>query len=475
MRDCGGVVRAAVLTLAVGLSSIGLSSIALGDTITAPTINLMAGRGELLQFKEDIVRVVVSEPNIADAVVVSPREVMVNAKAPGHATVIVWEGALEPARYEVTVTPDQMEIQTQRHALETELNALPGAGVNYSWNGETIVLSGSASAESAKQAQALASMHAKTVVNLIQLPPPAEPRQILLQVKFATVDRTALSELGFNYFSQNNKLLGVGSTQQFAAPRITPLQSSNLANTTVNFSDLLNIFVFRPDLNIGATIAALAQRNLLQILAEPNLIVVEGKDASFLAGGQFPFPVLTSTPTGGSIAPVITVQFKKFGVQLDFTPTVTASGAINLKVAPEVSSLDFTNAVVLEGFTIPALSTRRAETEVVLRDGESFAIAGLIDNRVQQQLSKVRGIGDVPILGKLFQSRSTTKSTDELLVVITPRFVKPLPANENAKLPDTVETFLPTVKEQQAAVDAKKKKKGKEPKFVGPRGHQEPN
>ena len=464
------VLWAAVLALAVGLLSI-----APADTVAAPTITLIAGRGELLQFKEDIVRVVVSEPKIADAVVVSPREVMVNAKTPGHATVIVWEGTLEPARYEITVTPDQMEIQSQRHALETELKSLPGASVNYSWNGETIVLTGNASPEAAKQAQALASMHAKTVVNLIQLAPAAEPRQILLQVKFATVDRTALSELGFNYFSQNNKLLGLGTTQQFTAPRFTPLQGSNLGNTTVNFSDLLNIFVFRPDLNIGATIAALAQRNLLQILAEPNLIVVEGKDASFLAGGQFPYPTLTSTPTGGSIAPVITVQFKKFGVQLDFTPTLTPSGAINLKVAPEVSALDYTNAVTLEGFTIPALSTRRAETEVVLRDGESFAIAGLIDNRVQQQLSKIRGIGDVPIIGKLFQSRSTTKSTDELLVVITPRFVKPLPASENAKLPDTVETFLPTVKDQQAEMDAKKKKKGKEPKFVGPRGHQEPN
>lgn len=468
MRERGSTVWVAALTLAVGLST------AAPDTIAAPALTLMAGRGELLQFKEEISRVVVSEPKIADAIVVSPHEVMVNGKAAGHATVIVWESNSEPARYEITVTPDTTETMNARHTLETELKALPGAGVNYSWNGETIVLSGAASAEMSKQAQALASTHAKTVVNLIQLPAPAEPRQILLQVKFASVDRTALSQLGFNYFSQNNKLLGAGTTQQFPAPRFTPLQSANLGNTTVNFSDLLNIFVFRPDLNLGATIAALAQRNLLQILAEPNLIVVEGKDASFLAGGQFPFPVLTSTPTGGSTAPVITVQFKKFGVQLDFTPTLTPSGAINLKVAPEVSSLDFTNAVVLEGFTIPALSTRRAETEVVLRDGESFAIAGLIDNRVQQQLSKVRGIGDVPIIGKLFQSKSTTKSTDELLVVITPRFVKPLPANENATLPDTVETFLPTVKEQHAAVDAKKKKKTKEPKFVGPRGHQEP-
>ena len=150
----------------------------------------------------------------------------------------------------------------------------------------------------------------------------------------------------------------------------------------MNFSDLLNLFAFRPDLNFGATIKALQEKNLLQILAEPNLITLEGKDASFLAGGQFPFPTITTTPTGGATAPVVTVQFKPFGVKLDFTPTVTPQGSIDLKVAPEVSSLDYANAVTLQGFLIPALSQRRAETEVVLKDGESFAIAGLIDNRV---------------------------------------------------------------------------------------------
>ncbi len=466
-----------VRILAVLALAAGLFSIAPADTVAISSISLMAGRGELLQFKQDISRVVISEPKIADAVVVSPREVMVNAKSPGNTTLVVWEGTLEPVRYEVSVTADSTETLNARHTLDTELKALPDSSVNYSWNGETIVLTGTASPEFSKQAQALASTHAKTIVNLIRTPAAAEPRQILLQVKFATVDRVGLSELGFNYFSRNNKMLGISGTEQFAGPRFSQLQFQNqdFSNTTLNFSDLLNLFIFRPDLNIGATIRALAQRNLLQILAEPNLIVVEGKEASFLAGGEFPFPTLTSTPTGGATAPVITVQFKRFGIQLNFTPTLTPQGAINLKVAPEVSSLDFANAVVLQGYTIPAISSRRAETEVVLRDGESFAIAGLIDNRVEQQLSRVRGIGDIPIIGKLFQSRSTRKSTDELLVVITPRFVKALSPTETAKLPDTIETFLPTVKQEQAAKDAKsRKKKDKEPQFVGPRGQQEP-
>jgi len=296
-------------------------------------------------------------------------------------------------------------------------------------------------------------------------------------VKFASIDRVALSELGFNLFSRNTAGLGESTTQQFQSPRFSQLQFQNqdFSNASVNFADLLNLFVFRPDLNIGATIRAMQSRNLLQVLAEPNLITLEGKEASFLAGGSFPFPVLTSSSTGGATSPVVTVQFKSFGVQLNFTPVITTSGAIQLKVAPEVSSLDFANAVTLQGFLIPAIAQRRAETEVLLKDGESFAIAGLIDNRVIQTLSKVRGLGDVPILGNLFRSRSTRKSTDELLVVITPRFVKPLTPEEKAKLPDFPETFLPTVQEQKNKKVKKAKKEGPEkPAFVGERGHQEP-
>jgi pilus assembly protein CpaC len=219
---------------------------------------------------------------------------------------------------------------------------------------------------------------------------------------------------------------------------------------------------------------------MLQILAEPNLIAIEGKEASFLAGGEFPFPTLTATTTGGAVAPVVTVQFKKFGIQLGFTPTLTNTGAIHLKVQPEVSSLDFSNAVTLQGFLIPAVSVRRADTEVVLKDGESFAIAGLIDNRVTQVLNRVPGIGDIPIVGHLFRSRSVKKTQDELVVVITPRFVKPLEAGEDVKLPAMLETFLPSTDEVKRLEEEKKNKKkkkdqpGEKPQMVGPTGHQKP-
>ncbi|HUS07046.1 MAG TPA: pilus assembly protein N-terminal domain-containing protein [Bryobacteraceae bacterium] len=446
------------------------------QTAASRDLNVVAGRGELLQFNADVNRVVVAEPKIADAIVVSPREVMVSGKGMGKTTVIIWESGMEAMRYNVNVTPDTSEFDAFQKRMNEEFS---GSTVNVTGSGETLVLTGSVKdAGEAKRAAAMASTRAKNVVNLLQTPPPADPRQILLQVKFASIDRVGLSELGFNYFSTSDKALGSLSSQQFQQPRFSQLQfqEGTVRNPTVNFADLLNLFVFRPDLNFGATIRALQGRNLLQILAEPNLIALEGSEASFLAGGEFPFPTLTATTTGGAVSPVVTVQFKKFGIQLGFTPTVAPSGAIHLKVQPEVSALDFANAVTLQGFLIPAVSTRRAETEVILKDGESFAIAGLIDNRVIESLNRVRGLGDIPILGNLFRSRSVKKSTDELLVVITPRFVRPVPADEKVKMPDMMETFLPTVAEQQAEQDAKKlKKKGaKDPAFVGPRGHQEP-
>ena len=446
--------------------------------VTAPSVrnvSLVEGRGELLQFERDITKVVVSEPKIADAVVVSTREVMVNAKSPGSTTVMVWETGSQPARYEISVLKDNSEFE----AFAKEIQNAAGGAVSVNGSGETLVLSGAVkTAADSKRLASLAQTRAKNVINLLQVPPSPEPRQILLQVKIADVNRTALSQVGFNLFSLNQKMMGETSTEQFAAPRFSQLQpGTGTANNSVNFSDLLNLFAFRPDLNIGATIKALQERDLLQVLAEPNLICLEGKDASFIAGGQFPYPTVTTTPTGGAVAPVITVQFKPFGVKLDFTPNVTPAGDIDLKVAPEYSSLDYTNSVTLEGFVLPALAQRRAETEVILKDGESFAIAGLINNQVVQTLDKVPGLGNLPILGKLFQSRSTQKSDDELLVVITPHFVRPLTAEQKAKLPDMPETFLPTVNQEKGKKGSKTGTTpdgSTQPEFVGPRGPQIP-
>jgi pilus assembly protein CpaC len=211
----------------------------------------------------------------------------------------------------------------------------------------------------------------------------------------------------------------------------------------------LNVFLFRPDIHLGAVIKALETKNLLQILAEPNLIAVNGKEASFLAGGEFPFPIIQ--PGQGFTA--VTIAFKEFGVKLKFTPVIMPNGNIHLRVVPEVSTLDFANALVISGFTVPALSTRRAETEFELRDGQSFVIAGLMDNRVTNIVNKVPGLGDIPILGNLFKSKSFQKSNAELMVLCTARRVSP--ATQAPSGPKNPEPFL-----QQDKFDKKKPSAG---------------
>jgi pilus assembly protein CpaC len=432
-------------------------------------ITLTTGRGELLEFPQGVKQVAAAEPKIADVVVITPREVMVNAKEPGKTTVIVWTNG-EPVRYDVDVTPDNTDFDNFRKAI---IEQLPGSNVEVTGKGDTIVLTGTAvNSAQIKRATALAQTRAKTVVDMLTAPPEPEPRQIALQVKFASIDRTLLKEVGFNLFSTNSVLNGASSTQQFQQPLLTQLPA-NGGSQAVNFSNLLNLFVYRPDINLGATIAALEERDISQILAEPTLLTVDGKTASFLAGGQFPFPTITATPTGGGTAPIVTVQFKPFGVQLDFTPTIMPNGRIDLKVTPEVSTLDFTNGVTLDGFLIPAISSRKADTEVMLGDGESFAIAGLIDDRVIQTMDKVPMLGSIPILGQLFRSASTKKTNTELLVLITPHLMKPLTPDEKAKLPDYPVTFLPSNTEVKEKKDAKAAKK-KAADFEGPRGHQDP-
>jgi pilus assembly protein CpaC len=288
------------------------------------------------------------------------------------------------------------------------------------------------------------------VTSLMEVPR-APQAEVALQVRFADVNRSAVQQLGINLIRTfgSNMPMSV-STQQFSPPQLGTLTTTSTSGTTTttstsgqntfDLSNLLNIFIYRPDINLGATIQALQQNNLLQILAEPNLLTQSGKEASFLAGGQFPYPVVQSVSTGTSGA--ITIQFKDYGIRLSFTPTVTQDGLIHLKVAPEVSSLDYSNAVSIQGFTIPALQTDRVVSEMDLRDGQSFAIAGLLDNRVINQFEKIPGIGDIPILGKLFQSRTLNKSDNELLIVVTPHIVHPLSPSEIPQGPSFPTPFM---------------------------------
>jgi pilus assembly protein CpaC len=290
------------------------------------------------------------------------------------------------------------------------------------------VLSGHVSDEDvAKRAGMIAEAYTHNVVNVLSFGP-VGAQEVLLEVKFAEVDRSAMIQLGANFFSTGAaNTIGTISTGQFGGfgpqqinqqtgQAVTPPFTSN---QTIN--NVLNLFLFRPDIHLGAVIQALQDKNVLQILAEPNLIAVNGKEASFLAGGEFPFPIVQ--PGQGFTA--VTIQFKEFGVKLKFTPLIEPNGNIHLRVVPEVSTLDFANSLTVSGFTIPALSTRRADTEFELQDGQSFVIAGLMDNRVTNIANKIPGLGDIPILGNLFKSKSAQKSNSELMVLCTARRVSP--------------------------------------------------
>ena len=262
------------------------------------------------------------------------------------------------------------------------------------------------------------------------------------------MSRNALQELGVSLFTGPTgykDIIARSTTQQFAAPNYSELnRTSDLDNNLQSadgkytLSDFLNLFVFSNKYNVGTVIRALQTKGLFQSLAEPNLIASNGKEASFLAGGEYPYPVAQA----GTNSTAVTIVFKEFGVRLSFTPTVLNGDLINLKVKPEVSSLDFANGVSLSGFRVPALSTRRTETEVELQDGQTFAIAGLMNNTVSSTMSKVPGIGDIPILGYLFRSRAYQKAQTELVVMITPQIIRRGSTGVSQGLPAVVEPYL---------------------------------
>jgi pilus assembly protein CpaC len=385
------------------------------------TLHLLVGRSLVISSPSKIKRVSLADPTIAEAIVVSPFQVLLNGKAPGGVSLLLWDEADQSQAFEVSVDIDILGLSQKIHEV------FPSEPVQVETSRDIVILSGRvSSAAVADKILEVVKAAAPKVTSLMEVP--ATPTgEILLEVKFADVNRTLEKQLGINILSlPGAKNIGIISTQQFSPPQLVSPSTgtgSSGATSDLGLSNLLNIFIFRPDINFAATIQALEQNNVLQILAEPNLMTESGKEASFLAGGEFPFPILQGT-TGSGFAG-ITIQFKEFGVRLNFTPTLTADGMIHLKVKPEVSSLDFTNALTIQGFLIPALTTNRAESEVQLRDGQSFAIAGLLDNRVTEQFSKIPWIGDVPILGNLFKSRSVTKSKNELLIVVTPRIVHP--------------------------------------------------
>jgi pilus assembly protein CpaC len=400
-------------------------------------LHLLVGRSLVISSPTRVKRISVADPNIADAIVISPFQVLLNGKTPGGVSLIIWDESDQSQTFEIFVDQDILGLSQKIREV------FPNEPIRVEASKDLVMISGHASTK-AVQSQILAIVQAVApkVVNLMEAPTAPTTGEIVLQVRFAEVDRSALTEFGVNLFYGGGNNVAATSTQEFAAPTLI-----NPTPTTSAFgiSDLLNMFYFRPDLNLGATIRDLQQKNIIQILAEPNLLTATGKEASFLAGGEFPYPVVQGT-TGGSTGNAITIQFREYGVRLTFTPTILENGQIHLKVKPEVSALDYSNALTISGFTIPAISTKRVESEMDLMDGQSFAIAGLVDDRVTRLLSKVPGLGDLPVLGQLFKSVQFSKSKTELLILITPRIVKALSPNEIPAGPQFPTPFMEPAK-----------------------------
>ena len=373
---------------------------------TPQNVELVKGKSLLIETPVALKRVSLADPEIADALVISPRQLYLTGKAVGTTNLTLWaENERVFALYDLVVSPDLSRLKEKFHEI------LPGEDIRVTATHDAITLFGSISS-TAKLSQALEVARAfapEKVVNLLQV---AGVHQVMLEVRVAEMSRSVSKRLGFN-FAVNTAGAAFGVSQ---LNRLTTFD-----NFVTEIGAAINA-LFRIQtggVTLTSFIDALKEHGLVKILAKPTLVTLSGQEASFLAGGEFPIPVPQQEDT-------ITIEFKTFGVALSFTPTVLSEQQISLRVAPEVSELDFANAVSISGFVVPALTTRRASTVVELADGQSFAIAGLLDESVREFVSKFPLLGDIPILGALFRSVSFQKSETELVIIVTPHLVKPL-------------------------------------------------
>jgi pilus assembly protein CpaC len=421
---------------------------------SANDLSVAVGKTVLVDTAWPIKRVANNLSDIADVHPTSPTEIMVQGKAPGETSVIVWDTHGGRQFFNVTVRASASVLNDNLDSIRRELRTeLPGQTLKINSDNGIIFLRGTVKdLDGSARAVKIASTGGK-VVNLLKIEVPPSDPQILLKVHFISVDRTKEQQLGVNLFTTGiGNTLAALTTGQFSPPTVglPNVGSTTVANgvTTIlpssissaNVTNELNLFAFYPGLNLGATIEALESKVGGQVLAEPNLLAANGKQASFLAGGEYPYPVVQAGANGTG---VVTIMFKEYGVRLNFIPTVTPRGTIRLQVAPEVSALDFADAVELSGFEVPALTTRKVRTEVELGDGQSFVIGGLLNNTESETFQKIPFLGDIPILGKFFQSMARTKSNTELIVIVTPEIVAPIQAGDPLPALKFPAKFLP--------------------------------
>jgi len=383
---------------------------------SAEDLRLTVGKSVVIDYPSDIRQISTSSPDIVDASPVTTREILLHGKGLGNATLVVWSKTGERTFYNVTV---DLNLDSLRKILK---DSFPNEQILPESSRDSLTLNGKVSSkEVADRAIALSTTYAKTVVNNMELGLPPVEKQVLLRVKFAELDRTKAEDYGVNWFSQAGQTSFFTSTQQSSIS-----SGTSSGNNVLSVGSALNIFAFNPKLNLGAFLQALQNESILQILAEPNLVTTNGKEAYFLVGGEFPVPVLQGGGNSGSV----TVQFKEFGIRLRFTPVITGNHTIKLHMTQEVSTLDAANGVTFNGFVIPAIATRRAETDVELGEGQSFVVAGLLDNRDTESFSKLPFLGDIPVLGPLFKSKSVKKSRTDLVMLVTPDVTQPLGPND---------------------------------------------
>jgi pilus assembly protein CpaC len=421
------IVRTAFFLILIGtLSMAGQNAPQPVAPAEGETVHVLVGKSIVINVQTPLTRVLSSNPMAVETMATSPTQVVIEGKSAGASSLILWDSS---GRSQVFDVVTDIDIASLRNAIQ---KTYPNEHLQVEAEGGHLLLTGTASnPHIVEDLGKMAGSYSKDVVNSV-LVPLGHDRQILLEVRFVEIDRTALSQFGVNFLSTGaGKTIGTTTTGQFGGfgqqninDIFGPGTSGGDFTSQQTLSQVLNVFLFRPDIHLGAIVQALHAQNVLQILAEPNLMALSGQKATFLAGGEFPY--VLAQPSTGLVT--YSVTFKPFGVKLDFTGTVQQDNTLRLHVAPEVSTLDYSNGVVIPGSggTVPALSTRRAETEIELKDGQSFGIAGLLDQRTTTLLSKVPGIGDVPILGQLFRSRSINKTNNELLVFVTPHIVDPV-------------------------------------------------
>jgi pilus assembly protein CpaC len=392
------------------------------DINATDTLHITVGRSTVLRGTDPLKRIYIGNPAVLQSFTAGPSEIVLTAKVPGVSSLVLWDTLGKSRLYTVAADVDPDALRDTLH------DAYPTSHISVEGHEGRIYLKGTVpTQEVADGASKLAGPYAKDVVSSLRIVP-IHGKQVELKLRIVEVDRSKLEQYGVNLSGGSNTPFAVTTGQYPSTITTTPgtpaTATTAATAATAVASSMLNLFLFSSKLNFGATIADLEQKQILQVLSEPTLTALSGQAAKFLSGGEFPFPIVQGGTAGTAAS--ISIEFKPYGVKVEFTPTVNADGTILLKVAPEVSTLDYTNAVTISGFTVPALSTRRAETEVEIRSGQSFALSGLLDHRTTETLSQVPGISKLPILGKLFISKSYSHSVVELVVMVTATVVDPL-------------------------------------------------